>query len=89
MSTVVNISALRVEQIMSTLVDISALRIKHILSTVVDISALRVNISRCTVGLLTSRHPRPLDLQVGNLFVFGLQQFVTFWLSSVEFSNHS
>ena len=43
MSTLVDISALRVKHRMSTVVDISALRVKHRMSTVVDIRALSVN----------------------------------------------
>ena len=40
MSTVVDVSALRVKHRMSTVGDISALRVKHRMSTVVDITVL-------------------------------------------------
>ena len=53
MSTVVDISALRVKHRMSPVVDISALRVKHRMSTVVDISALRVNLY--SAGIDSSR----------------------------------
>ena len=55
MSTVVDISVLRVKHRMSTVVDISVLRVKHRMSTEVNISVLRVK----TQNVYCSRHQCP------------------------------